>query len=184
MTTKEYFSVLDLREDATADEIKKAYRIKARQYHPDINHAPEARDKFIEATEAYEFLLSNFEKIKNQDESYQQAMEDWRKYRQDRSKQRARAYAQTSYVRFSNTKFYKSTRILDGTTIVFSLIVSVTMIIITIFGYNYRLKNPLPDYQNPTFLTFMMLLLLGIVFFGLSLIFLKLYIQSSKKRKK
>jgi hypothetical protein len=184
MKTKEYFSVLDLREDATVDEIKKAYRVKARLYHPDINPAPEARDKFIEATEAYEFLLSNFEKLRNQDESYQQAMEDWRKYRQDRSKQRARAYAQTSYVRFSNTKFYRSTRILDGTTIIFSLIVSVTMIIITIWGYNYRLKNPLPDYQNPTFLTFMMLLLLGILFFGLSLIFLKLYIQSSKKRKK
>src|SRR5690606_39928167 len=41
---------------ATADEIKEAYRRLARQYHPDVNKAPDAAEKFKEATEAYEVL--------------------------------------------------------------------------------------------------------------------------------
>jgi hypothetical protein len=184
MTSNDYFSILELSPGSSVDEIKKAYRIKARQFHPDINHDPDARDKFIAATEAYDFLLSNYEKIVDEDEVYRKTMEDWRKYRQDRSKQRARAYSQTSYIKFSNTRFYRSTRIFDGTTVIFSLLISVVMIVITIYGYDYRLKNPLPDYQNPTFLTFLMLLLLGLVFFVLSLVFLKTYIDSSNKRKK
>ncbi|MGD0340395.1 MAG: hypothetical protein ABSA76_01625, partial [Bacteroidales bacterium] len=115
---------------------------------------------------------------------FKQAMEDWRKYRQDRSRQRARVYAQASYIKFKNTKFYRTTRILDGTTIIFSLIISIALIIYTILGYLYRLKNPLPGQENPTFFTFIMLLLLSIVFFVIAVVYLKIYIETSKKRKK
>jgi hypothetical protein len=184
MIVSEYYKVLDLPLNASIDDIKKAYRQKARMYHPDINPSPDAKDLFISATEAYEFLISNFEKLAiNDDEAYKQAMEDWRKYRQDRSKQRARAYSQASYVKFKNTKFYRTTRILDGTSIIFSLLISIIVIIYTILGYQYRLKHPLPEETNPTFLTFMMLLLLGLVFFVISLVYLKIYIEASKKRK-
>ena len=48
--------VLGVDRSATADEIKKAYRRLARQYHPDVNKAPDAAEKFKEATEAYEVL--------------------------------------------------------------------------------------------------------------------------------
>jgi len=183
MTADYYYSVLGLPSGSSIDEIKKAYRQKARTYHPDINPSPDAKDMFISATEAYEFLIVNFDKISNNDEAFRQAMEDWRKYRQDRSRQRARAYSQASYVKFKNTKFYRATRILDGTTVIFSLIISIVVIIYTILGYLYRLKHPLPNQENPTFFTFVMLLLLGMVFFVLSLTYLKVYIESSKKRK-
>lgn len=185
MTINDYYRILGLNHDATLNDIKKAYRAKARLYHPDINPDPTARDLFIEATEAYEFLSANFNRLQDHDEEYRQAMEDWRKYRQNRAKQRARAYARTSYSRFSNTKFYRSTRILDATTIIFGLVVSVMMIVITIFGYNYRLKNPLPEPPSVSpLLSFIMMLTLGIVFFVLSAVFLKVHLQSSKKVKK
>jgi hypothetical protein len=184
MTISDYYRILDLPLNSSIDEIKKAYRQKARMYHPDINPSPDAKDMFISATEAYEFLVVNFDKISNNDEAFRQAMEDWRKYRQDRSRQRARAYSQASYVKFQNTKFYRTTRILDGTTVIFSLIISIVVIICTILGYLYRLKHPLADQENPTFLAFVMLLLLGMVFFVLSVVYLKIYIESSKKRKR
>jgi len=184
MTLSDYYHILGLTSGSSPDEIKKAYRHKARLYHPDINPDPEAKNKFIQATEAYEFLIANYNKVTNNDEAYRQAMEDWRKYRQDRSRQRARAYAQASYVRFKKTRFYRSTRILDATTIIFNLVVSILVIIYTIYGFLYRLKHPLPELHQPTFLIFLMLLSLGMVFFIVSLIYLKAWLETSKKNKK
>ncbi len=183
MTAKDYYEILGLPLNAPVDEIKKAYRKKARLYHPDVNHAPDAKDMFISATEAYEFLIANGEKIKSDEEAYSQAMEEWRKYRQYRSRKRASAYARTSYAAFKNTRFYKTTRILDGTTIIFSFIISIMVLCYTVYGYIYRLRHPIPGLGKPSVFAFIMLLLLGMVFFVVSFIYLKAFQETSKKRK-
>lgn len=54
---RDYYEVLGVSKSATADEIKKAYRKKAIQYHPDKNPGDkEAEEKFKEAAEAYDVL--------------------------------------------------------------------------------------------------------------------------------
>ena len=54
---RDYYEVLGVSKNATADEIKKAYRKKAIQYHPDKNPGDkEAEEKFKEAAEAYDVL--------------------------------------------------------------------------------------------------------------------------------
>jgi hypothetical protein len=184
MTSSEYYQILGLTSGASIDEIKRAYRQKARMFHPDINHSPEAKDNFITATEAYEFLIANHGMLAQDDEAFRKAMDHWRKYRQARSRMRANAYARASYVRFRKTRFYRTTRILDGTSIIFSLAISVTVIIFTIIGYLYSLKHPQPEDQNPTFLAFIMFLIVGMSFFVVSLVYLKAYIDTSKKRRK
>ncbi|MEJ5169015.1 MAG: DnaJ domain-containing protein, partial [Arcobacteraceae bacterium] len=53
---KSLYDTLELKENATADEIKKAYRKLARKYHPDVNKDPSAEEKFKEINAAYEVL--------------------------------------------------------------------------------------------------------------------------------
>jgi molecular chaperone DnaJ len=53
---RDYYEVLGVGKDASEDDIKKAYRKMARQYHPDVNKAPDAEEKFKEMKEAYDVL--------------------------------------------------------------------------------------------------------------------------------
>jgi molecular chaperone DnaJ len=53
---KDYYGILGVPRDATADDIKRAYRKLARQFHPDVNPDPGAHDRFKEITAAYEVL--------------------------------------------------------------------------------------------------------------------------------
>jgi molecular chaperone DnaJ len=60
-TKRDYYEVLSVSRNCSDDDIKKAYRRLALQFHPDRNNAPEATERFKEATEAYQ-VLSDAEK--------------------------------------------------------------------------------------------------------------------------
>jgi DnaJ-class molecular chaperone len=54
---RDYYEVLGIERDASAAEVKRAFRGLARELHPDVNdHDPEAEEKFKAAAEAYEVL--------------------------------------------------------------------------------------------------------------------------------
>jgi molecular chaperone DnaJ len=60
MNRKQALNILGLREDEfTEDKLKKEYRAKILEYHPDKNKAPDASAKFIEIQEAYGVLKTN-----------------------------------------------------------------------------------------------------------------------------
>lgn len=75
---KDYYAILGVSRDASQDEIKKAYRRLARQYHPDANPGnKEAEEKFKEIQEAYEVLSNPETRAK-----YDQLGSNWRLYEQ------------------------------------------------------------------------------------------------------
>ena len=182
MVLSEYYRLLDLSEDSSVDDIKRAYRLKARLFHPDINHSPDAKENFIAVTEAYDFLISYHDKIKANEEAYHAAMDEWRRYRQNTARRRAQHYARRSYSSFKGSKLYRTTRLFDGTAIIYGFIISVLVIVYTILGYIYRVRHPLPDNEQPSFFTFLALLSLGILFFVISLAYLKSFISTGSKK--
>ncbi|MFN4148422.1 MAG: DnaJ domain-containing protein, partial [Rhodocyclaceae bacterium] len=56
MEFKNYYEVLGVAREATADEIKKAFRKLARKYHPDVSKEPDAEQRMKEINEAYAVL--------------------------------------------------------------------------------------------------------------------------------
>lgn len=61
MAEKNYYDILGVSKDASDADIKHAFRRLAAKYHPDVNHAPDAAQKFKEINEAYQ-VLGNKEK--------------------------------------------------------------------------------------------------------------------------
>jgi curved DNA-binding protein CbpA len=102
---KNYYKTLGLNQDATIEEIKKAYRKLAFEYHPDHNKTENASSFFREITEAYE-ILKDTEKRKVYDEfvlgknskQTEEKMGSW----QNQAKEKATEYSEMNYDTFKN----------------------------------------------------------------------------------
>ena len=66
MALKDYYQILGVDRNASKEEIKKAYRRLAKEWHPDVNPDPKAEEKFKEIDEAY-YVLSDEEKRRQYD---------------------------------------------------------------------------------------------------------------------
>ena len=106
-----YYQILGVPEQAGPEELKQAYRQKAKQLHPDRNKAPEAHGDFILLNEAYEYLLSlktNKHPLRSdQDLAEARYRQEWYRQERVRARQRAQAYAQMQYEEFLKSDQYK-----------------------------------------------------------------------------
>jgi curved DNA-binding protein len=76
---RDFYEVLGVSRDATADQIQQAFRTLARKYHPDVNKDPAAEDRFKEVNEAYH-VLSDPDTRKRYDRfgaDFRQVPDDW-----------------------------------------------------------------------------------------------------------
>lgn len=91
---EEYYDVLNLKPPANEEAIKQAYRILAKKYHPDVNPDPDAHLKFLEISEAYEYLLEELKhsrgRIYDLSEVPPGYFEEMRRAARERAQERAR----------------------------------------------------------------------------------------------
>jgi curved DNA-binding protein len=73
MQFRDYYQILGVDRDVSADELKKAYRRLARKYHPDVSKQADAEEKFKEVQEAYEVLKDPEKRA-----AYDQLGHDWK----------------------------------------------------------------------------------------------------------
>ncbi|WP_194974203.1 J domain-containing protein [Aquiflexum lacus] len=109
---KNYYLILGLNENASQEEIKRAYRKLALQWHPDKNLSPEAHEKFIEINEAYLVLSdpikrSTFDQILNSSKQVNTAKPKSESYDFEEFVNEAREKAK-KYAGFSFDEFSKS----------------------------------------------------------------------------
>ncbi len=99
---KDYYTVLEIDHDAGPVEIKQAYRKMAKIYHPDISDSPDAHERFIEITEAYEILMNRdlhayyIHRVKT-DSEFMRAQ--WEQARRE-AQESARRYAKMKFEKF------------------------------------------------------------------------------------
>jgi hypothetical protein len=77
MLTEQCYTILGIKPNASIEQVKKAYRKRAKQFHPDKNKAEDAMEKFQLINEAYHTLLK---RIEFPEISEEEIIEDYKKY--------------------------------------------------------------------------------------------------------
>ena len=184
MNLWDYYRILGVKQNATDDEIRKAYRRKAMEYHPDRNSSPDSQEMFIRITEAYEYLISHPYRRNITEEEVRRNYQAWIDYRREEARRRAEAYAKASYSEFRKSPVYRSTTVIDGTIVFLGLILATMVIFTTIYGYIYRMKVADSPKEEPSITLAAVSLIIGISYMIISVIYLSAWIAQQKKKRR
>ena len=99
-----YHEILGVSRDASPEEIKRAYRRKALEFHPDRSTDPDAHEKFIQINEAYDYLINKG----NNSDPYHVSHDDWEESLRAASRDRAQEEARMRYEEYKNSDFYRA----------------------------------------------------------------------------
>ncbi len=182
MNLWDYYKILGIQQNASDDVIRKAYRKKAMEYHPDRNNSPDAQEMFIRITEAYEYLISHPWRRNITEEEVRRNYQAWIDYRRAEARKRAEAYAKASYAEFRKSPIYKSTTVIDGTMVFLGLLLATMVIFTSVYGYIYRMRIAGTPKEEPSLMLAAVSLIIGISYMIISVIYLSAWIAQQKKK--
>ena len=133
---KDYYKILGVKRNANKEDIKKAFRLLAKKYHPDVNLAPGADEIFIEINEAYEFLMNMPDgQYAPDDNSTRKNNINYEEQFREEIRKRAREQAQMKYEKFvKQHDAFKKSGIYD-LGIFFKLIGRTILLLLTLVFY-------------------------------------------------
>lgn len=133
-----YYRTLGVSSKATIEEIKRAFRQKAKELHPDKNKSPDANEQFILLTEAYECLTN----IKTGKTKVQQqattSYADWQRDSKEQARQHAREYAKMQYEEYKKTDHYKKSQAAETVIEHLCFFSSILIIISPLLGFLFK----------------------------------------------
>lgn len=183
MNLWDYYRVLGLQQNASDDDIRKAYRRKAMQYHPDRNNSSDSQEMFIRINEAYEYLISHPYRRNITEEEVKRNYQAWIDYRRAEARRRAEAYARASFNEFKKSPLYQEARVIDGTMVFLGLLLASTVIIMSVYGYFYRMKTAASPREEPSLALAAVTLTVGIAYMVISVIYLSAWVAQQKKKR-
>lgn len=178
----DYYRILGLREGSSLEEVKRAYRTKARLYHPDLNHNQNAPELFIRVTEAYEFILNHPARKRVPEQGKSDYIREWEEMRRQQARTRAAYYSRIRFEEFTRSKTYKTTRLFDGTVIIYAMVISLMIIFFDIYSYTMKLELATTEEEKPSIVFMILLLIVGITFFAFAYLHLLSFVNSKKKK--
>jgi hypothetical protein len=129
MQFDKYYTILEVGKEVGIAELKRSYRAKVKQFHPDVSPQPDAEKKFIELTEAYEFIMASIlDRMKKppvQDPDndlivWDVSRQEWIRDQMEKLRRTAREEARKKFEEYRNSPSYKVTHALSrGTDYVF-----------------------------------------------------------------
>lgn len=111
-----HYEILGLPPGSGIEEVKKAYRKKALQLHPDVNASPDANQRFIELNESYEtlvYFLSGkvYDKKKGgfatPAKKHKVSHEEWQRRYREKARRRAEEELKANYYKFKKSGYYR-----------------------------------------------------------------------------
>lgn len=133
-----YYRTLGVSSKATIEEIKRAFRQKAKELHPDKNKSPDANEQFILLTEAYE-CLTNIKKGKTKVQKRSTtSYADWQRDSKEKARQRAREYANMQYEEYKKTDHYKQSQAAETVVEHLYFFSSILILISPLLGFLFK----------------------------------------------
>jgi curved DNA-binding protein CbpA len=189
MEVPDYYKILQIANNSSLIEIKKAYRRLARVYHPDVSTLPDARERFIEINEAYEYLLNKVtleEGIKHRHEFYseetaQSIIDAWIIAERERIRERARRHSNMRYQNFKKTNLYRTTEILTTYLSIGSLLLGVVVLLGPLFGTWIQWKNGSSEINAGSIFNVCMVCSIGVIMTTYSAYKIRMSLKLKKK---
>lgn len=137
-----YFNLLGIPKTASLDDVKKAFRAKAKKIHPDRNTAATAHEDFLELNEAFDFLYS-FLKVNKRfgvDEStLTNSYDNWEKTVKENVRKKVKEQARMSFQAYMNSEYFRSDTLIECffTHLIFLVTFFNLLILPIVLGYHY-----------------------------------------------
>ena len=133
------FQTLGISESATMAEIKKAYRLKAKAYHPDVNDSPDAAEQFRRISEAYQRIID----FREGRYSYQQPTIDYEAILREKAREQARMRYKEWKKKLEDEELNKSIHEIYWNKNVSYLLLLITLILLTdqLIGTTIRVEK-------------------------------------------